>query len=256
MKLFIQLGFIVCFLFCLQTQAQEEDSTNRQLSINVALVTPIYYSLNVTYQHPYGPLSTSNTTIKPDYKLSYAFGVQYKTKSNLLLELQFQPYTFSYKGPLIVEDYGRNITKSWYETFKYTQNRYSIGIGCKGEKKRSSLNLIIGVSFFAGTASSGDSYFDIKYFDADGKPSSKYNFTSQIETNTLYEVKKFAPYLNIGYGYSIFKNFAISASINYSILFYKGQFGSGDYTYNNVNLLSFNLGAKYNIINKPSKAKQ
>src|ERR1035437_1390692 len=215
LRLLKQISLFICLLFCLQTKAQEEETNNKQLSIKAAMVIPAFYDFKMSTQDPQ---NVSN--IKPDFKLSYVVGLQYKSRHNLLIEAMFQPYNFSFKSPTEYwyGGYHGNTTYPYYGIDNYKQYRISVGIGLqKNINKKSSLGFILGAALFLGDH--GDqTIYDIKLYNpngtsynpniAGGPLTPNYNYYNlnplggPTEWKGLVDnMSKLAPYINVCYNY-------------------------------------------------------
>lgn len=259
LKSFRKIILLVLVFCCIHSQAQQEEpakeTRKRELNINAALVSPVYYAMKIQDSF----LGINNRTIiKPDYKFSYTLGVQYKTKKGFLMETQFQPYSFNYKSPIYSIDQGwsgpypgaAHWVQKYYETFHYTQNRYSLGVGFQKNSKRTVFSMIFGLSYFSGTHSYIDSYFDFKRFDLNGGVYSG-GYTTPPDTAILVNLNNVVPYINISYGYKVHKRICITASINYCRLSYGGNSWREMtllYDITRIHLLSLNIGVKYNFL--------
>jgi hypothetical protein len=219
-----------------QRKPQQGNPNNKRLSIKASWVLPVFYD---------------NNRNKPDYKVSYVAGIQYKTKRNLLLEAMFQPYHFTVKSPTEYWNNGLrfgNYNIPYYEIDSYTLYRISVGIGYqKSFNNKSSLGFTIGASLLLGDHGANTNYYS-KFYAMNGTPYNPNPFGTTQEVTWMYIRGYFAPYLDICYSYSLIKNLAITASINYCFVhspdndFYAWQ-----------SLLAVNVGLRYNVIHKSQK---
>ena len=256
LRLLKQINLFAFLSFCItQLQAQKEDSIRKQFILKGAITIPTLYNYhaNVT--------GNPNTVdFKPDFKLSYAVGVQYKSKRNLIIETMFQPYNISFKSPTEYWFSGpnNNTANPYYEIVNYKQYRISAGIGFQKKVKRKSyLDCIIGAALFMGNHG-GLTTYDSKSYTLNGIPvvPSPYSWGVSEVKGLVEIVPHLSPYIDICYSYNIIKKISITTSINYSFIYYGSTGGIGDCNYIWQSLLSVNVGLKYNIINKAPKAKK
>lgn len=260
LKLLKQISLYLFFLLCLHIKAQQEQPIKgyinyypKQFSIKAAMVVPAFYNFNV--YDPNTAISNNYFKIKPDLKLSYVIGLQYKGKRNILIETQFQPYNFSFKSPIEYWNtytVNGNMSYPYYETDNYRQYRISAGIGYqKNLNQKNSLGLIIGAALSLGDHGN-QTVYKTNFYSMNGTP---YNpFGGYLERKGLVDnMSKLAPYISIYYNYNLIKNLAVTANVNYSYLYYKGEELIGDFYYQSQNLLAVNIGLKFNIVNKAAK---
>jgi len=261
LRLLKQISLTISLLLPVFIEAQNKaKDTTIQCSISGNLVLPIYYGIVINQQvyNDANNISYASSVIRPNYKVSGNIGIQVKNKHNFLVEFQFQPYVFDCKGPLITKTstygpYGATqvSTESGYETFRYTQNRHSIGVGFTKSKKRSCYTVTAGASFFLGTANLTYSYYyNLKYYDKNG------NLSYSLGDDKIFYVAKIGTYLKASYGYQVLKKLSATAGIDYCMIYYnEGTYYTnnphyGVYPYKFIHLVSFNVGLKYNLTKK------
>ncbi len=209
----------------------------KELSVNAALVIPVYCNFKFTDSY-----ITSDT--KPDINLSYAFGLQYKTKHNILFDFQFQHYQFNYTTPIYgINDgahYGSK-TNYYYKIFNYGQYRNSLGIG--GHIKinnKNTLGIVIGFALFTP--------------DHKKISTSTYTDSGILINNSI--TKNFGGnlsfYYNIRYSYFLNKRLSLIADLNHSYVSYHGtSWPTFGFLYlRSQNIFSLNVGVKFLLINK------
>ena len=245
MKLFLLFNF---YLLNEQINAQETVQTKKlfakQLSFRAAIVIPVYNNYNM-YSIGIDGFDV-RYNINATYKLYSAFGLQYKNKHNALFELQFQHYTFNFKGPVYYENNGLKFYNQmipYYDVYEYGQFRISFGMGQQFNlSKKSSLGIILGTTALLGDQGS----FYVYHYSLDG---------TLLGGGAGFSGEGgLAPYTDLSYSYNIITDLWLIASLNYFFLYYKGGgYFNDPYYVNWQNLLSLNIGFKYNIINKAPK---
>src|ERR1700758_5330390 len=140
MKLFLKLSrlsrTIVLILFHFNAIAQVNETGKKiypkQLLVKASLVVPVYYDFKMYSTDSMG--EDHKKLIKPNFRLTFQIGLQYKTKRNTLFDLQIQHYDFKYNSPV---SYSRNTNYSSYLGSYYAEDyglyRVSMGVGRQKE---------------------------------------------------------------------------------------------------------------------------
>jgi len=215
----------------------------RELNINSSLIIPVYYNLRFTDSYNF-------YYVKPDFKLSGSFGLQYKSKQDILFDYQFQHYQFCYTSPFYGINNGHkygNQTYYYYDIVNYGQFRNSLGIGKLIKiNNKNTIGIVMGLALFT----------------PDRKNIYSSTYTDSGTLITTKNTKNFggnrSSYCNISYSYSLNKRIALIGDINQSLGLYSGSGSESWPIFRNIWLhnqyfLSINIGAKYILINKLTK---
>lgn len=210
----------------------------RELNINSTLVIPIYYNFRFTDSYDF-------FNIKPDFKLAASFGLQYKSRHNILFEFQFQHYQFSYTSPIYGINNGLkygNRSDYYYDIIKYGQYRNALGIGKHITiNTKNALGIVIGLALF--TPDHKNEY-TTTYSDL--------GILSSTHVTKKNYLEKVFSYCNIRYSHSLNKRLAVIGDINQSLGIYRSS-SWPEFRYIHLSkqyLLSINIGVKFILINK------